>query len=70
MRICTYPPLKAPTGFFTGNGAATSASLGDDEAKARDALKAMEGEERVRKAGAKERGDIVSSRVEAYIMPL
>lgn len=59
MRTCTYPPLKAPTGLFTGNGAATSASLRDDEAKLRDVLKAMEGEVRLRKAGARVRGDIV-----------
>ena len=51
MRIeisCTHPPLNAPTGFLTGKGAATSASLREDVWKLRVARIAVEGEERAR----------------------
>lgn len=60
----TYPPLKAPTGFRTGSGVFTSASLREDEAKLRDVFKTVEGEGRLRNAGVKTRGSIVVVLVE------
>lgn len=54
----TDPPLKAPTGFFTGKGV-TSANLRVDVWKLRVARTATEGVERVRIAGERMREAIV-----------
>jgi hypothetical protein len=59
----THPDLKAPTGFFAGNGVATSANLRDDVWKLRAAVRDVIGEERRRMAGAKLREAITSDQM-------
>lgn len=58
----TYPPLKAPTGFRTGNGVTTSASLLDDVWKLLVVRRAAEGVARARMAGDSMRDAIVLDR--------
>ena len=74
----THPPRKAPTGFRTGNGTATSANLRDDVWKLRaagesnrdpiaaveDERKAVDGDANARMAGESIRDAIVAVEIE------